>query len=89
MFVVHAVTSRHPFVDLKLFGHRNFVLSLVVMLVVGVAVFGPTFLLPGFLQQLQGYSPSQAGAIVATRGVASIVAMLLSARLASTSIRGR
>ena len=82
MFVAHAVTSRHPFVDLKLFGHRNFVLSLGVMLAVGVAIFGPTFLLPGFLQQLQGYSPSQAGAIVATRGVASIFAMLLSARLA-------
>ena len=31
------------------------------MFAIGVAVFSPTVLLPSFLQQLQGYSPTQAG----------------------------
>lgn len=81
MFVVHSVTRAHPFVDFRLFRDRNFTVSLCVMFAVGVAVFSPTVLLPGFLQQLQGYSPTQAGLLVASRGLASMAAMILAGRL--------
>jgi MFS transporter, DHA2 family, multidrug resistance protein len=81
MFIAHSLTSRRPFVDLRLFRDRNFTVSLLVMFAVGVAVFSPTVLMPGFLQQLQGYSPTQAGVLVAARGVSSMAAMLLAGRL--------
>ena len=81
MFVAHSLTSKRPFVDLHLFTNRNFVLSLIVMFAIGIAIFSPTMLLPGFLQQLQGYSPTQAGEMMAARGAASIVAMQVVTRL--------
>jgi MFS transporter, DHA2 family, multidrug resistance protein len=81
MFVAHSLTSRRPFVDFRLFRDRNFTISLLVMFAVGVAVFSPTVLMPGFLQQLQGYSPTQAGMLVAARGVSSMAAMLIAGKL--------
>jgi DHA2 family multidrug resistance protein len=82
MFVVHSLTSRQPFVDIHLFRDRNFLVSMIVMFVIGLSVISPSVLLPSFLQQLQGYSPSQAGVLVAARGASSILAMMLAGRLA-------
>ncbi|MFO1400028.1 MAG: DHA2 family efflux MFS transporter permease subunit [Steroidobacteraceae bacterium] len=81
MFTVHALTDRHPFVDIHLFRDRNFSVSLAIMFVIGLAVIAPSVLLPGFLQQLQGYTPTQAGEMMAARGAASIVAMQIVTRL--------
>lgn len=81
MFIAHSLTSKRPFVDLHLFSNRNFVLSLIVMFAIGIAIFSPTMLLPGFLQQLQGYSPTQAGWLTAARGVSAMFAMMLSGKL--------
>jgi DHA2 family multidrug resistance protein len=81
MFLAHSATKRHPFVEPALFRDRNFVVSLVIMFAIGLAVISPTVLLPSFLQQLQGYSPSQAGELVAVRGFTSVFAMLLAGRL--------
>jgi DHA2 family multidrug resistance protein len=38
-------------------------------------------LLPTFLQQLQGYTPAQAGVLMASRGISSIFAMFISGKL--------
>jgi len=83
MFLVHAVTSRHPFVDPNLFRDRNFAVSLALMFVVGLSIVTPSVLVPTFLQSLQGYSPLQAGNMQAMRGVASVTAVLIAGRLAS------
>jgi MFS transporter, DHA2 family, multidrug resistance protein len=84
MFVVHSFTSRHPFVDIHLFKDRNFTIAILIQLGIGAFVLSPSVLLPSFLQQLQGYTPAQAGVLMAARGVSSIVAMFLSGRLATT-----
>ncbi len=81
MFVVHMLTSRHPFVDPLLFRDRNFVASLGLMLATALSVMSPAVMLPTFLQVLQGYSPTQSGALLAVRGAASIIAMLIAGRL--------
>ena len=80
MFIVHAMMSRHPFVDIHLFKDRNFTVSLFVQLGIGLFVLSPSVLLPSFLQQLKGYTPAQAGLMLASRGAASIVAMWLSGK---------
>ena len=82
MFLVHTRSRPHPFIDPALFRHRNFVLALVLMFIVGVAMVSPTVLLPAFLQSLQGYSPAEAGAWSgSSRGVGSIMAVLITGRL--------
>ena len=80
MFVVHSLTSAHPFVDIHLFKDRNFTVSLFVQAGVGLFILSPSVLLPSFLQQLKGYTPAQAGLLLASRGSASIVSMWLSGR---------
>ena len=80
MFVVHSLTSRRPFVDIHLFKDRNFTVALLIQLGIGLVVYAPSVLLPSYLQQLQGYTPAQAGVLIASRGVASIIAMMLMGR---------
>jgi len=81
MFIVHSLTRDHGFVDPALFLDRNFSASVVIMFAVGVAVISPAVLLPTFLQTLQGYSPTQAGGLMAARGLAAIGGMLAAGRL--------
>lgn len=81
MYVAHSLTFEHPFVDVHLFKDLNFSISMVMMFIIGLTLISTSVLLPGFLQQLQGLTPTQAGVLLAARGVASIAAMLLGARL--------
>jgi DHA2 family multidrug resistance protein len=81
MFTAHILTTNHPFVDPQLFRDRNFTASLGLMLATALSIMSPAILLPTFLQTLQGYSPTQSGELLAVRGAASIVAMLLAGRL--------
>lgn len=81
MFITHTLTSRHPFVDPALFRDRNMLVGFAIMFAVGLAVISPSVLLPTFLQQLQGYSPTQAGELLAIRGGSSIIGMLVVGRL--------
>jgi DHA2 family multidrug resistance protein len=81
MFLAHSFTSRHPFVDLHLFRDRNFTMCLLIQGTVGAFVMSPSVLLPVFLQQLQGYTPAQAGVLMATRGASAVVAMMVVSRL--------
>ncbi len=81
MFVVHTWTRRHTFVDPSLLRDRNFVVAIGVMFAVGLAVISPSVLLPNFLQQLQGYTPTQAGELMAVRGVTAVFGMLMAGRL--------
>lgn len=81
MFVVHARSSEHPFVDLRLFRDRNFVMGIMTFMAMATALYAPGSLMPGFLQKLQGYDATQAGSVLAWRGMASMLGMLLAARL--------
>jgi DHA2 family multidrug resistance protein len=81
MFLVHVLTKEHPFVEPALFRDRNFLAGVTMMFAVGLSIISPTVLLPSFLQQLQGYSPAQAGDLVAIRGATSVFAMLAAGRL--------
>ena len=81
MFVVHTWTRRHPFVDPVLLRDRNFLVAIAMMFAIGLAVISPSVLLPNFLQQLQGYTPTQAGELMAVRGVTSVFGMLVAGRL--------
>lgn len=81
MYTAHSMTTEHPFVDIQLFKDVNFSISMLMMFIIGLTLISTSVLLPGFLQQLQGLTPTQAGVLMAARGVASIAAMMLGARL--------
>jgi DHA2 family multidrug resistance protein len=76
-FVVHMLTARLPFVDLKLFRDRNFTVACFLGFMVGVMLFSVLALLPSMLQQLMGYSVILTGFATAPRGVGTMLSMLL------------
>src|SRR3954471_24822894 len=66
-FVAFFLAERHqrlPMLDLNLFRNRSFASANVVMLLVGLAMFGTFFFVSLFVQNVLRYSPIQAGAAV-------------------------
>ncbi|MFL5912343.1 MAG: MFS transporter [Gaiellaceae bacterium] len=61
-FVLLERHQRLPMLDLSLFRNRGFSGANGVMLLVGLAMFGVFFYVSLYLQQVLGYSPTQAGA---------------------------
>jgi EmrB/QacA subfamily drug resistance transporter len=61
-FVLLELHQRLPMLDLSLFKNKTFSGANTVMLLVGLAMFGVFFFVSLFVQQILGYSPTQAGA---------------------------
>lgn len=81
MFVVHSRTKAHPFLDIRLFRDRNFVVGTASGFAIGTLIYGIPALMPLFLQQLLDRTPTQAGLLVAPRGAGAMITMLLAGRL--------
>jgi DHA2 family multidrug resistance protein len=81
VFVIHALTARRPFVDLRIFKDANFTLGSLFMMVMGITLFSGLALLPPLLQNLMGYSVIFTGLLMAPRGLATMVAMMFVGRM--------
>jgi DHA2 family multidrug resistance protein len=88
LLVVWELNRKDPIVDLKLFRHLNFAICFTMMLLVGVVMFGSTQLIPQMLQEVLGYSSTDAGLALTFGGVASLVAMGCAGQL-SGKVQGR
>jgi MFS transporter, DHA2 family, multidrug resistance protein len=71
-FVAWEWTHENPIVDLRMFQRRSFAVANAMMLMLGIALFGTTVLLPQFLQILMGYSAQQAGMALSPGGLVVI-----------------
>jgi MFS transporter, DHA2 family, multidrug resistance protein len=69
--------QKNPVVDLRLFRSRNFAMSNLMMFTMGLALYGAVVLLPQFVQQLMGYSATQAGMVLSPGGLAVMALMPL------------
>jgi DHA2 family multidrug resistance protein len=81
VFIVHCLTAENPFIDIRIFKDRNFVLASVMMFVVGITLFSGLALLPPLLQTLMGYPVIFSSVIMAPRGVATLLSMVIVGRL--------
>ncbi len=83
LFVVHMVTSRKTrFLDPNLFKDGNFLTGCAFISTVGLVLFATLALLPPLLQDLMNYPVMTTGLATAPRGVGTLLAMLIVARLA-------
>jgi DHA2 family multidrug resistance protein len=62
---------------MRLFRHVNFAVATLVIMIVGVILFGTTQFLPQLLQETLGYTATEAGKAMTLGGVATLVAMPL------------
>ena len=72
-FVVWEWNNEHPIVEVRLFKNRNFATANLMMLSLGMALFGTTVLLPQYLQIWMGYSAQDAGMVLSPGGIAVIL----------------
>lgn len=84
-FVPWELTRKDPIVRIDLYGRRNFLIANIFMLIMGVIVFGTTQFIPQLLQEVLGYTATNAGLALTAGGLATLVVMpvvgLLSSRV--------
>lgn len=78
IFIAHSLTTASPYISLKIFSDRNYVIGLALIFIFGIAVFASLFILPLFLQNVQGYPVLSAGWVISSRGLGTMGAMLCS-----------
>jgi DHA2 family multidrug resistance protein len=67
--------TKQPIIDLSIFGVRNYAPGVVLMFVLGAALYGSLVLLPLFLQNLLGYTATQSGIAISPGGIATLICM--------------
>jgi len=81
MFVIHMLSSDHPFLPRDLFRDRNLMLGIIFTAITGLLMIVTATLLPPFLQQLKGYPVFTTGVVMAPRGIGTMISMFMVSRL--------
>ncbi len=66
---------KNPIMNLKLFKFKNFAICCLLMMLVGGVLNAATVLQPQFLQQLLGYTATNAGMALTAGGIALVIVM--------------
>jgi DHA2 family multidrug resistance protein len=74
-FIPWELTRKDPIVHIKLFGQRNFAIANVFMMIMGMIVFGTTQFIPQLLQQVLGYTATNAGLALTAGGLVTVLVM--------------
>ncbi|MES2742257.1 MAG: DHA2 family efflux MFS transporter permease subunit [Pseudomonadota bacterium] len=82
-WVITSTMRAEPFVNLGLYGQRNFQVATMLSAVTGMGLYGSAFLLPLFLGQIAGYSPMQIGEVIMWVGLPQLFIMPFVAKLSA------
>jgi DHA2 family multidrug resistance protein len=83
-FLIWELTDTHPIVDLRVFRHRGFTASALVMCLAFGSFFATIVLLPLWLQTNIGYTATWAGRATSFQGVFAVVMSPIVARMTVT-----
>jgi MFS transporter, DHA2 family, multidrug resistance protein len=82
-FIFRELKAKDPIVNLRIFLNRNFAVGTMVVLLLGVTIYGSITLLPLFLQTVMGYPALQSGLAQSPRGLGALVMMPIAGILVS------
>jgi EmrB/QacA subfamily drug resistance transporter len=80
-FVAWQFHTRAPLLAVRLFASKGFRAALLVAVAYGLGLFGTTYLVPVFVQDIAGYGPAKAGNLLLVPGFALALAIALAGRL--------
>ena len=80
-FIGWEMRARAPLLPTGLFRHRPFAGASIVAFAYGIGLFGSTYLVPVFAQDIAHYSAAEAGYLLAPPGIALAFAIALGGRL--------
>ncbi|MBH63317.1 MAG: MFS transporter [Alphaproteobacteria bacterium] len=87
VFLVHSLTSPHPFLNLRLLLNRNFTLGLIFGFLFGTLFITPMVLFPPLLQDLRDFPESTIGMLLSARGLGNWVSFAVVVPLTKFSPR--
>jgi MFS transporter, DHA2 family, multidrug resistance protein len=82
LFIVHTATAERSFLNRDLLKDANCVAGTLLMFLIGIPLYGTMTLLPTMLQDLLNYPVFTTGLVTVPRGIGTMTAMMLVARLA-------
>jgi MFS transporter, DHA2 family, multidrug resistance protein len=80
-FFYRAFTARVPIVDLRAYGNRNFAIGSLFSFVLGIGLYGLTYLYPVYLAQVRGYNSLMIGETMFVSGLAMFASAPVVGRL--------
>ena len=81
VFFVRALTAAEPIVDLKAFANRNFAMGSLFSFVMGIGLYGLTYLYPVYLAAIRGYDALMIGETMFVTGLTMFLTAPLVGRL--------
>jgi EmrB/QacA subfamily drug resistance transporter len=80
-FVLHALRTSNPLLDVRLFRRRGFATAAPTNLTLGVALFGVALLLPLYFQLIRDRSPLETGLLLIPQGLGAAMAISIAGAL--------
>jgi EmrB/QacA subfamily drug resistance transporter len=80
-FVIWESRCKQPLLNLGLFGYGRFSAASVVSFVWGAGIFGTWYLVPLFVQLVQGYTPTRSGLLLMPAGIILALLFPISGRI--------
>jgi len=80
-FVVHELSTEHPVIDLHILANPSFGAGVTFASMLGACLYATVFMLPVYLQQLQGFTANQTGLVILPGALATAFAMVFVGRL--------
>jgi len=80
-FIAWELHTSKPMLDMRLFANFAFSSASVIAFIMGAGLFGSTYLLPVFVQQIQGLTPTQAGLLLMPSGFAMLLVFPIAGRM--------
>jgi len=81
IFFARVLTARAPIVDLSAFKNRNFALGSLFSFVLGIGLYGLTYLYPLYLGQIRGYDALMIGETLFVSGIAMFLTAPIAGQL--------
>ncbi len=82
-FVIRELSVKEPIVDLSMFKNRTFAMGTIMLAIQTFAFYGCSVLIALLGQKIMGYTAYQAGLVIASGAIVSVIAMPLGGRLMS------
>jgi EmrB/QacA subfamily drug resistance transporter len=81
LFVWCELRTQYPLIDLRVFAYPSFTLSLLVMVIMQVALFGAIFYVPLYLQTVRGFGALTTGLALMPGAIATGIMMPIAGRI--------
>ena len=81
VFFARVLTARAPIVDLSAFANRNFAVGSLFSFVLGIGLYGLTYIYPVYLAQIRGYNALMIGETMFVSGLAMFATAPVAGRL--------